>query len=621
MHDFWVNWAAYGMAVAFTAVIFYLISRQYATFDTRAADLDRFIQGLWNTLNGRLLYSTIEERSIMGGHFSPIFVLLAPFLYLWEDPRVFSLVQTIGLAVAGLFLYQIVHEKKPTLAPWFILAFYLNASLHQVGVLELRRINLAVPFLAMAMYGLATKDRRWLLVGCLFALFCKENIALMIVMIGLFLIWTERDWRWGLGLIGLAFAWGILVLYVVNPLVDPLAVEAETAVSSYRGLNYFSEYGDSPTEIAQTLLTNPTLLFQRMFDADGRAGVLRLFLPLGLILPFLSPFWVLLMLPTMSYMLLGSFEPMQRLGAWYPASLLPILFASIAVSLRERPFSQARLIVGTLVVFTLIGYWQYSYAPFGGRHIPIRNEIIPHHEYAAEMVSLIPDDAAIATQSAYTPHLALRETIYLFPWMSPNVEFDYYLLDRNLKSYPLNEIERNDSINNLIADPTVVIAEEVDNIYLFAFDGNHHASAPTSLMWDSTIALERFEIAVQDERDFYQTVTNQNWQAEPGQTVRVTLYWQAVDAVDVERTISLRLASADGFVQVQQDTQPSNGARPTSWWEAGWHIRDVYYLTIPEGLADTAVSLDILLYDSLTQEQIPANNGEIIQTLGTLELR
>jgi uncharacterized membrane protein len=98
------HWAAILLAVLFVVIFYWLISRQFLTFDTRGADVDRFNQAIWNSLHGRFLYSTIKSRSLLANHFSPLMAALAPLLWIWEDPRIFSLVQTVGLAVAGLFL-------------------------------------------------------------------------------------------------------------------------------------------------------------------------------------------------------------------------------------------------------------------------------------------------------------------------------------------------------------------------------------------------------------------------------------------------------------------------------------------------------------------------------------
>jgi len=221
----WQDKAAVGLAILFIIVIYGLILRQYASFNTRAADLDRFNQALWNTLHGRFMYSTIWDHSILGDHFSPLMIALSPFQLVWNDPRIFPLIKTIGLAVSGLFLYKIVRDKYPNLAPWFLLAHYLNPAMSEIALLELRRTPLAVPFLALALYALSTKRRRLLVISLFIALLAQEDIALIVAMFGVYLLLFERDWRWGSSLVILAIVWVALVLFVTTPAFYPQRLE------------------------------------------------------------------------------------------------------------------------------------------------------------------------------------------------------------------------------------------------------------------------------------------------------------------------------------------------------------------------------------------------------------
>ncbi len=617
----WQKWGAVGMAVVFTAVIFTLISRQYATFDTRSSDLDRFLQALWNTANGRFMYSTIEERTVLSGHFTPFFILMVPLQFIWNDPRVYSLAQTIGFAAAGLFLYKIVSKKQQAMAPWFLLAFYLNPVLHNVALLELRRITLAVPFLAMALYGLAEK-RRWITaVGLFFALTCKEDVALIVVMVGIFLIVMERDWRWGAAFIALGFAWAGMVIFVINPLVDPRVVKVESAGQVYRGFNYFATWGTTLPEILSNILKKPLIALQRVFDAESLQALWRVFLPVGIVLPFLAPAWMAIILPLLIMMLLSSNPTMHRLEAWYATSLIPFMFAAIGVWLRDRSKQVAGVGTAVLLLFTLFTFRQDSPLPLGKKFVPIRYEITEHHRLAAEVVAMLPPDASAAVTSAYAPHAFQREILYLYPWIPKNAPpVDYYLVDRYLKSYPMNEIERNDAINNLVADPEVIIEVEVDGIYLMHNGGEPLPALPINQVAEDAILLDRVEIAPADAKGYFVNTPENKIDMQPGQTVRVTLYWEAIATPPGERTVSVRIADETGWLWAQVDAKPSNGTRPTSWWQPGWTLRDVYYLTVDPNATPGTASLDVLLYDSTTLAPIPFANGAEVLHIAEVQI-
>ena len=57
--------------------------------------------------------------------------------------------------------------------------------------------------------------------------------------------------------------------------------------------------------------------------------------------------------------------------------------------------------------------------------------------------------------------------------------------------------------------------------------------------------------------------------ARPGETLFVTLQWQAVAPMAVDYTVFTHVSNADGLPLAQLDSQPASGTRPTSTWTAG----------------------------------------------------
>lgn len=187
------NLLAWAMAVSFATIMAYLLCQKHDAFQTRTYDFARFDQAVWNTLHGRFLFSSIRNMSILGNHFSPFLALLSPLFLIWNDARILFVIQAISVAVTGLFLFQIVHSRHPRLAYGFLLAFYLNPAIHEITLFEFRRVVPAMPFLAMALYGLYAQ-RRWLVVvGLGLALLCKENVAFVVLMVGIYMLIWQRD--------------------------------------------------------------------------------------------------------------------------------------------------------------------------------------------------------------------------------------------------------------------------------------------------------------------------------------------------------------------------------------------------------------------------------------------
>jgi uncharacterized membrane protein len=602
----WSRWGAWLLAVLFVAVFWGLAVRKHDAFHTHALDLAKFDQAIWNTLHGRFLFSTLQNQSILGNHFSPFMALLSPLFTIWEDVRALFLAQTVGLAVAGLLLYKMVRVRHPAMAPWFALAFYLNPALHEVALVEFRRVTLAVPFLALASYALYVKKRWWMAVGLAFALLCKENVALIVLMVGVYLLLFERDWKWGTSLLVVGATWAVVVtLWVVPAFASPQA-----SGSLYSQLNYFGLAGDSYSEVAANLLRDPLAFVRRMLDREALRALWRVYLPMGLVLPFLAPDWLLIVLPSIATMLMSTAPGMHRLQDWYMASVLPGLFAAVAVALTRLSERRARWATAGLLCAAVVGYGLYSYAPLGARYDPSLYRVTAHHRLAAQAVHAIPPAARVAAQDPYVPHLSHREHIYLYPWISIGEEnIDYFVLDRQLHPYPFQPHEMNSKIDDMVADTSHVIELEADGMYLFHNGGDPLPSFPVGRVADGSMRLDRVEVAVPDESGFYRPIAQAPVTLKRGQEVRVSLYWEALAAPDAERTVSVRIVDGSSALAAQHDNLPGQGTKPTSWWKEGWKIRDVYYLTLSPQAQPGPGSLDVLVYDSYSLEVVQFDGG------------
>lgn len=69
-------------------------------------------------------------------------------------------------------------------------------------------------------------------------------------------------------------------------------------------------------------------------------------------------------------------------------------------------------------------------------------------------------------------------------------------------------------------------------------------------------------------------------QASPGQTVNLTLYWQAEEQPEEAYTVFIHLIAPDGSIPAQADRWPANSATDT--WAPGQVIIDEYAIPLPE---------------------------------------
>jgi len=94
-------------------------------------------------------------------------------------------------------------------------------------------------------------------------------------------------------------------------------------------------------------------------------------------------------------------------------------------------------------------------------------------------------------------------------------------------------------------------------------------------------------------------------EARPGETLQLTLYWQALDEMQVSYTVFTHLLDTEGLIWGQLDRIPVRGEAPTTGWMVGEVITDPYeILTDPEAPPGNYV-IEIGMYDTSTMERLP----------------
>lgn len=607
------EWHIVFITILFAGTLFYLQLQQHNAFNSRIGDFARFSQAIWSVLDGKFLFSPIPApgRSIMGDHFSPIMILAAPFLLIWPDERALFIVQTINLTATGLILYIIIKGERPNLAPWLLLLFFLNPALHDFSLADFRRIFFGLPWMALAMLGLARQNRKLLLLGLLVALLSKETVALYIAMIGLYLLVAERDWKWGIGL----FIFGGVALITLSEYIIPAFSGAET----YPQLFYYDHLGDSYGEIIRTMLTRPVWMIQQILGPNQLWGLFRILLPLGF-LCFLAPRVTLICAPFAILMFISGRPNAIRLEEHYTALMLPILFTAIIIGVRRLSPKWDKWLIGWMMGCVLVSFLWFSHWPLGGYYQAGRFHVDDHKRAGAAITKRVPEDVNLLAHTTYTPHLTHVDNISVFLHGDEGTPFsedrmksaDYIFIDRKVSQPNLGAFETEGVVQELLANPTFKIIEENDGIFFLQQTPSNHPATQTNVIFGKTMHLEKVELATSNVDGFYTPLTPP-YIAQAGATLRISLFWESLTDGAGERTVSTRLSAFDGFLLTQHDQIPAEAKRPTAFWQKGEKIRDIYYLTIPPERIDQTITLDLVVYDTFEKNIFQVNGSDIYQ--------
>jgi hypothetical protein len=88
--------------------------------------------------------------------------------------------------------------------------------------------------------------------------------------------------------------------------------------------------------------------------------------------------------------------------------------------------------------------------------------------------------------------------------------------------------------------------------------------------------------------------------AVPGQTLPITLYWQAAGTPTQDYTVFVQLLDANSTWLAGGDAPPVNNFYPTSMWRVGDFIDDLHTLVLPADLSPGTYKIYLGLYDPIT---------------------
>src|SRR5579863_410338 len=160
---------------------------RYETFKATAFDLGNMDQVLWNTIHGRPFQFTNQAIDWYGPptrlaiHFEPIILPLSLLYVFHADPRILLVFQTLVLTAGTPAVFLLTRKylaEWPLLAPLMVVAYLLSTALIGLNIFDFHPYALATPFLLYALLALTYRRYGWLIVCCVLASACKEDVPL-----------------------------------------------------------------------------------------------------------------------------------------------------------------------------------------------------------------------------------------------------------------------------------------------------------------------------------------------------------------------------------------------------------------------------------------------------------
>jgi len=92
---------------------------------------------------------------------------------------------------------------------------------------------------------------------------------------------------------------------------------------------------------------------------------------------------------------------------------------------------------------------------------------------------------------------------------------------------------------------------------------------------------------------------------KPGETLHLTLYWQALAEMNTSYTVFTHLLDKDNQIWGQKDSVPGDGTLPTTGWLRGEVIADEYDIVVKPEIPAGEFILEIGMYEGATGQRLP----------------
>jgi uncharacterized membrane protein len=379
----------------------------------------------------------------MAIHNDLILALIAPLYIIYSGPEMLLVVQSVVLALGAYGLYQLTNaiiksefkSKFPKGGRWLALcialSYLLYPMLHFTNLFEFHGVTLATTFLIYMFYFWYVGRYKLSFLFAVLSMLTKEQVALTVLFFCFYVLFSSaRDFykqkklKWSTILPYLRFP-GIVGAFALGYFLLSL----EVIIPYFRGganhfaLEYYGEFGDSPTGVIGAILKNPLLVFKYIFNEEAIRYLIQLFQPVGFLALF-SPFIIAIAAPEFGVNLLSQSDNMRNIIYHYTAVLTPIIYIATAFSAvfgakfylehfkKKYTFYNA---AGIILAFALYSTFTYGALPgskteqvYMYRGAPVNQKAV--YEWADKLKD---DSIRVASTGKFAPFFTSRRYYYV----------------------------------------------------------------------------------------------------------------------------------------------------------------------------------------------------------------
>lgn len=383
---------------------------------TSAYDLGLYDQGIWLLSRFEAPFVTLMGRNLLGDHASLILLLVVPLYWLFPAVGTLLATQTVVIALGAVPVFLVARRRLGSDAMAFVFAgaYLLHPAVGWTNRENYHPDSFLGVLVGMALYGAI--ERRWRVyaVFVVLALLVKEDVALVVIPLG---IWVamRRDTRRGLATVVGALAAMLLGMFVL--MRSLIGVPTRNA--------WRIPFG-GPTGLVREVIERPGNVIDHFRSDDRPFYAWQMWFPVAF--AFLRrPGIALVGAVVVGTNMLSTYWYQYQIEYHYSLIIVPTAVIGAVMGAAALPLRWKRRAVAAVAVTSVWSSLMWGAVPLGavlnpGATDPIGRDLPyywpadhPVAVAAREIMAAVPSDASVAAHHALTPHLSRRREIYQFP--------------------------------------------------------------------------------------------------------------------------------------------------------------------------------------------------------------
>ena len=371
---------------------------------TSAFDFGLYDQGIWLLSRGHSPFVTLMGRNLFGDHSSFILLLLVPLYWIFSTTSLLFIVQSIVVACGALPVYWFARQRLRSEPQAAVMAavYLLHPSIGWTNLENFHPDASLGTFVALAIWAAYAGKWRWYWVAVVLALSVKEDVAFVLIPLGLWVA-MKADKKRGLITSVLSLATMTAMFLVV--------------MRSFTGVTFRNSWRipfGGIGGLVKTTFTQPTKLIAYLWSEDRPAYVWQMLAPVGFLFlyePSLAAVGVVMLASNV----VSTFWYQHSIHYHYSIIIVPCIVMGTVWALAKFSQPARRWASACVVVSALVCGYLWSPMPLARTTTTHWTSQMPQVVAARESISRVPDDAVVSAFHPLTAHMARRVTIYSFP--------------------------------------------------------------------------------------------------------------------------------------------------------------------------------------------------------------